>query len=101
MAIPYGSSDKRTPGKIRTFGSWAARPCRMVSSVLMASTWPCWSITRQSVWFVTDINLGGGGRAARLVSEVDPDAAQTVLPARSAVDLIDDPLGTRMACPAS
>src|SRR4029450_1498387 len=64
-------------------------PARMVSSVLMASTLPCWSSTRQSACWVTGTASGrGSGRALMLSMLVDPAAAHTLLPARSAIDAV-------------
>ena len=81
-------------------GSCAAIPARIVSSVDTASTWPCWSITRQSDQLSTETGTSFAGSVAIFAADVDFFAAHTRLPVRSASFVTFDSLVTRIRCPA-
>src|SRR5262245_22161345 len=71
IAIPYGSDVNGGPTSL-VVGSCFCSPARIVSSVEIAATWPCCSITRQSVQSSTETGMGLDLAAAMLAIDVLP-----------------------------
>jgi hypothetical protein len=80
--MPYGSSVNGSP-RTSNVGSSAAKPARMTLSVLIASTWPPRSGSRQSEYAPNGTTSVSGKFSRRFASGVEPETVQTFLPARS------------------
>jgi hypothetical protein len=71
LAVPPAS--EALPGPtISRLGSWIAMPARTASSVVTASTWACWMLTRQSSRLGTATIVAAGWTRCTVGSDVVP-----------------------------